>query len=800
MWTSISHIILKFRVILIAIIAVITGFMAFKAKDLEVSYDFAKIVPPSDSLMINYQAFKKQFGEDANLLVLGMKDSSVYELENFQNLYYLTNELENLEGVNNVLSLASMQILEKNTSERRFDPKPIFKSVPETDEELDSLLSVAADQRFYTGQIINPSNGSTVLLLSLDSEIINSDKRLRLINDIELAAEKFSEVSDIDIHYAGIPFIRSVMSAKVQKELNKFLILSGVVTALILFFFFRSFSAVFFPMIVIGVMVIWVMGTTHLLGYKMTLLTGLLPPIIVVIGVPNCIYLLNRYHQEVANHGNQVLALSRMIRKIGLVALVTNFTTAVGFVVLAFNDITILKEFGIVAGINIMMTYVVSIILIPSVFSFLPAPKSRHLKHLDFKLVGKSIKILDLLVHRHRYAVFVVTGALLAIFIYGATKVESVSYMVDDIPEDSKIKKDLAFFENNFSGVMPLEVYIDTKKEQGIRSLSVLRRVEQFEDTLTSLQDLSGPVSMVSFIKAVRSAYYNNSPSQYRLPSGREQAFIYSYLRNAESSNELVESFIDSTGQKMRVSLKMADIGSNKMDSLVENVIVPAKNEIFEGSDIDVSLTGTTLLFIKGNKYLIENLRQSLVLAFIIISIIMAILFANVRMIIISLIPNFIPLIITAGIMGYAGIPLKPSTALIFSIAFGISVDDSIHFLAKYRQALFNSNFFVPIAISKSLKEVGQSMIYTSIVLFFGFVIFAFSEFGGTVALGILTSLTLLVAMITNLVVLPALLMVFDKGKREKDSHPLIEQYDEFYLADEDEEIEIKAIEVKKEN
>ncbi|WP_333908726.1 efflux RND transporter permease subunit [Marinigracilibium pacificum] len=772
--------------------------MAYKAKNLEISYDFAKIVPPSDSLMIDYMAFKKQFGEDANLLVLGMKDSSVYELENFQNLYYLTEELSSLTGIKSVLSLSSMQLLQKNTAERKFDPTPLFKGVPESEAELDSLLEIALGQTFYTGQIINPDNGSTVLILALEPEFVNSEKRFGLVNDIQIAGEKFSRVSGVELHYAGIPFIRSIMSKKVQKELNMFLILSGVVTAIILFFFFRSFSAVFFPMIVIGVMVVWVMGTIVLMGYKMTLLTGLLPPIIVVIGVPNCIYLLNRYHQEVANHGNQVLALSRMIRKIGIVALVTNFTTAVGFIVLAFNDITILKEFGVVAGINIMMTYVVSIILIPSVFSFLPAPKARHLKHLEFKLVGKTINGLDLLVHRHRYAIFVVTGILLVIFMYGMTKVKSVSYMVDDIPDDSKIKKDLAFFENNFSGVMPLEVFIDTKKEQGIRSLSVLRRVEQFEDTLASLPALSSPISMVGFVKAVREAYYNNSPAQYKLPTGREQAFIYSYLRNGESDNPLVKSFIDSTGQKMRVSLKMADIGSNKMDSLVENVIIPAKNKIFEGSDIDVSLTGTTLLFIKGNKYLIENLRQSLILAFIIISIIMAILFANVRMIIISLIPNFIPLIITAGIMGYAGIPLKPSTALIFSIAFGISVDDSIHFLAKYRQALYSSNFFVPIAISKSLKEVGQSMIYTSIVLFFGFVIFAFSEFGGTVALGILTSLTLLVAMMTNLVVLPALLMVFDKGKREDDFHPLIEQYDEFYLADEDEEIEIEAIQVKK--
>ena len=234
------------------------------------------------------------------------------------------------------------------------------------------------------------------------------------------------------------------------------------------------------------------------------------------------------------------------------------------------------------------------------------------------------------------------------------------------------------------------------------------------------------------------------------------------------------------------------------MDSLVNGVIYPKIDEIFAGTKLDVSVTGTTLLFIKGNKFLIENLLTSMVIAFVIIAIIMAILFGNFKMIIISLVPNMIPLLITGGMMGFAGIPLKPSTALIFSIAFGISVDDSIHFLAKYRQELFANRFFVPVAVSKSLRETGASMIYTSIILFFGFIIFAASEFGGTVALGVLTSTTLLMAMFTNLILLPALLLRFDSGKRNVQKHPLIENYPEFYHEQEDEEIDLELIEVAK--
>lgn len=486
-----------------------------------------------------------------------------------------------------------------------------------------------------------------------------------------------------------------------------------------------------------------------------------------------------------------------MVRKIGMVTFITNFTTAIGFLVLLTTDIKLLKEFGLVAGINILATFVVSIVLIPGILSYLPAPKANQLKHLEFKIVGRFLVLLDLLVHRHRYRVFAATAVILTVAIVGVTKLYSVAYMVDDIPEKSQLKQDLYFFEDNFSGVMPLEIIIDFGRPKSTINARNLRRVDQLEEALEPLENVSSPVSIVSFAKAVRQAFYNGNERFYGLPSPSDRNVILSYLSNQSDNASFLSSFVDTTGQVMRVSLKIADIGSNKMDSLINHVIEPEIDKVFkDDEEISTAVTGSTLLFVKGNQFLIENLRFSLLLAFVIIAIIMAILFANIRMIVISLIPNFIPLIMTAGIMGYFGIPLKPSTALIFSIAFGISVDDSIHFLAKYRQELFAKKFFVPIAISNSIKETGSSMLYTSIILFFGFVIFVFSDFGGTVALGLLTSLTLFFAMFTNLTLLPALLMVFDSGKRNQNFHPLIEHY-EFYIEDEDEEIDTQNLLIK---
>ncbi|MDH5475241.1 MAG: efflux RND transporter permease subunit [Cyclobacteriaceae bacterium] len=802
MWTKLAHFIIKFRLLLVIILAAITIFMAYMARDVTMSYSLFKAVPDDDPDALFYKNFRSEFGEDGNIVAIAIYDSAIYELNHFNRYKQLSEEIKAIEGVINVISLPLLHRLSKNQDAQKFDLEAIFNDISKNQQDLDSLLQVAQNQKFYSGQIINPENGSTLTLISINEEILNSEKRVGLTNKILEAGTQFTDDTGINVHYAGHPFVRSVMAGKVKDELVLFLALSILVTGLIMLLFFRSLSAVIFPMIIIAVVVIWVIGTLGIFGYKITILTGLIPPVIVVIGIPNSIYLLNMYHQEFGIHGNKMKAISRVVRKIGFVTLITNVTTSIGFLVLISTSIIELKEFGIVAGLNIMATFLVSIILIPSVFSWLPSPSARHLRHLKFKPLESVLDGMDVIVHRHKYKVFGVTILLLILSIPGMRKIESVQYIIDDIPKDDVIKKDLAFFEENFSGIMPLEIVIDTKKKRGVIDLKTLAKVEEFETFLDDQEDISKPVSVVSFIKAAKQAFYNNNPDRYELPNNRERSYILRYLRNQQSDEKgLINSFVDSTYTKMRISLKVADIGSVKMDSLVHQIIEPKIEEVFADNNFDIKVTGSTPLFVKGNKFLIQNLQFSLLLAFVVISIIMAMLFVNFRMIIISLIPNFIPLIITAGIMGYLGIHLKPSTALVFSIVFGISVDDSIHYLAKYRMELFASNFFVPLAVSKSIKETGASMIYTSIVLFAGFIIFTGSDFGGTIALGLLTSITLLIAMITNLILLPALLMTFDDGKRKKGAHPLIEQFDDgFYHEDEDEEIDLKAIKIEENN
>jgi len=779
-----------------ALIGVITIVMGYFATKVEMSYEFTRTVPLDDPDMVFFTNFKKQFGEDGNMMAIGVKDSALYQLNNFNKFKELSTKIKGIAGVNEVLSLPFLRVIRKDTAQRKFYLTPLFPEQVASQAALDSLLAEALDQKFYMGQLLNVDNGATLILAPMNKEYANSAKRIGVTKELVKYGEEFTESTGIELHYAGLPFVRSIMAEQVRKELLMFTYLSGLVTGVIMLLFFRSFRAVLFSMIMIVVMVIWVMGTMALFKFKISLLSGLIPPVIVTIGITNAIYLLNKYHLEYVKHRNKMEAISVVVQKMGLATFLTNLTVAIGFLTLLATDITILREFGIVAGLNIIALFVVSLVMIPGILSWMPEPNAKHLRHLNFRILGAFVRLIDVLVARQRAAIYVSTAVITLFAVLGMSRLYSVSYMVDDIPEDSPLKRDLKFLEQNFSGIMPLEMVVDlqTKRKRPLTDVKNLEAINKFEVALDSIEGVSRPISLISFVKASKQAFYNNNPALYELPSKQEGAFIQNYMRKQTDNSGLFKAFVDTTFSKMRISMQMADIGSNKMDSLVKNVIEPKtqvliddlkKNLKSKGDSVSVAITGSSKIFIKGNKFLIDNLTESLILACILITLSMAILFANVRMIVISLVPNLIALMITAGLMGYFNIPLKPSTALIFSITFGISVDNSIRFLAKYRQELLTTGFFVPRAVSESVLETGKSIIYTSVVLFAGFIIFAFSDFGGTVALGLLTSTTLIISMFTNLILLPALIMTFDKPKMKAD-HQLIDEVDPSFYGEEE--------------
>lgn len=763
-----------------------TGLMWYAGRTVNITTKFAELVPKHEKDYLTFESFKEHFGQDANAMIVGLQDSSLYNnVEVFNDYYALCDSISAIEGLEKILAIPFLDELQANKRRRRFVTNKIFDGPVKSKEELEAKMKRVRNMQLYEGQLFNSSTGASNIYIPFKKAYIDSTSREGMVWKIVALTEAFGDKHKIKPNFAGLPHLRTVKTETTKQELKLFLILSLLVTAIILYLFFRSITSVIFPLVVIATVVIWSKGTIGLLGYEITSLTGLIPTILVVIGIPNAVYLINKFHQEFAQHGDKIKALINVIKKIGIVTLITNFTTAIGFLVLVSADITILKEFGVVAGINVFSTFFISIILIPVVFSYLPSPSNKQLKHLDFGLVNGVLSKINTTVQNHRKYVYVVALSVVVIASYGVWLVGAVSFMTDDMADDDPTKMSLVFFEDNFKGTLPLEIVIKTGDSTWYKHEENIIRLNEFENFLAEQAPLSKPLSIVQITKALRQAYYQGLPQFYDIPSKSEMKSIGEFLIRTQKTAERKGKTADisfggfkdksSTGQ-VRISVKCADIGSKELNKLINNKIIPKAKEIFAGVSVnggapknyDIQVTGTSFLFLQGNTYLIQNLKQSLVLAVILIAIIMAFLFRSARMIVISLVPNIIPLVVTAAIMGYFGVALKPSTALIFSIAFGISVDDSIHFLAKYRQELYMTDFNVKKAISLAIKETGASMMYTSIILFFGFIIFSFSESTSIVMLGVLTSTTLLMAMVTNLVVLPTLLITFDKVSAKK--------------------------------
>ncbi|MBP8033605.1 MAG: MMPL family transporter [Bacteroidia bacterium] len=777
MWKYFSGLLLRNKAAFTTVVLILTAFMVYETSRVELSYDFAQILPDDDSTYIEYQSFKKHFGEDGNVMVMGFEDKNLFQYQKFNDWYELSKTIKNIQGIKDLMSVPTIYKFVKNDSLQKFEFVPLIQKPIKNQQDVDSIKADFLALPFYEGIIYNKETGANVMAITFTKKDLNSKRRLEIVAEIKVLAEVFAKKHQIEMHYSGMPYIRSQVMTKVSHEMTLFLILAILVTAIILWVFFRSGSVVFFSLIITAVGVLWSTGIMYMLGYKITILTGLLPPLIMVIGLPNCIFLINKYQSEFVAHGNKIKAITRSIETIGVTLFLANITTAIGFGVLYFTKSLMLVEFGVVASISVMATYFITLILVPVILNALPTPKAKHTKHQDGKIITKALDMVDHLVQKRRMAIYITTTAITALCFWGMTFIDMNGYVVDDLPKKDPIYTDLHFFEQNFNGVLPFEIAVDTKKENGLfeNNAKALYKIKAMQKMLEGYPMFSKPLSVVEAIKFSYQAYNEGNPKYYKFPGVSDLKTLSEYSGSLKGQNNKLAKFIDSTKQTTRISYQVADIGSKKMKELMK-IIRPKIDSIFSPQEYHVSLTGHSLVFLKNNDYLLSNLLESLLIEIILIAIVGIALFRSVRIIVLSKLPCLIPLVITAGIMGFLDIRFKPSTILIFSIAFGISSDGTIYFLTKYRQELKKYSS-APLAISAAIKDTGLSMVYTSIILFSGFSIFSASSFGGTVALGVLVSLTLLISMFTNIILLPAILLSIHKKSMKKEiiEEPLID-------------------------
>lgn len=748
--------------------------MAWHASRVQLSYEFSRAIPVDNPKYQVYQSFRTKFGEDGNLMVVGLQSDRFFSSSLYNDYSNLVETIKNIKSVEDVLSVTTAVNLKKNDSTEKLEVIPVFGRSPLTQAAIDSSAAIFKSLPFYKGLLYNPSTNTYLLGIRINKYVLNSAGRNKVVKDITNACEVFSKRHQVELHYSGLPLIRTNVATKIAAEMRWFLIGSIVLSAIILLLFFRSISSMILSLAVVIFGVIWSFGTIELMGYKITLLTALIPPLIVVIGIPNCIYFLNKYHISFNETGDKRTALVNMISKMGVVTLFCNIAAAIGFAVFALTKSEILQEFGAVAGINIMVIFFISFILIPGALSYLPAPKSRHTKYLENKWLLTILDKLEIWSLNHRKLIYGVTSIMLVVALAGIFRLRSEGFIVDDLPKTDKIYKDLKFFEHHFEGVMPLEILVDTKRKNGLRvnPLQTFERIDSLSAYIAAQPEMARPLSIVEGLKFARQAYYDGDSSNYGLPNSFDISFLASYLNtrtdpSAPPNNftRIISSFMDSSKQYARISVNMADVGSKRLPQLLDTLQERA-GRYFDTTKYNIQFTGTTVTFLEGTAFIINGLKESIMWAFLLISLCMLYLFRSVRILICSLIPNLIPLMITAGVMGWVGIPLKPSTVLVFSVALGIAIDITIRFLVNYKQELKGKDVSLQQVVIDTIHSTGISIIYTSMVLIAGFVIFCFSGFGGTQALGWLTSLTLVVATITNLILLPALLI--DVIKRKK--------------------------------
>lgn len=776
-WKKIAGLILNYRLTWLFVILSITGLMGYRASQLELSYELAKILPQSDESFQLYERFKQRYGEDGSVMLIALESDDIYQLDVFRDWHALSRAIKSIDGISNVASNTNLFEIINLEEEKKFDFKPISPEAPSTQAEVDSIRKKVEQYPFYNGLLYSQDGKAHLMLVTFNQEQMNSKNRIGITERVQTLAEEFGKKHNIEMHFSGMPFVRTNFMSKVSSEVAMFMGLAFLVTAVILFLFFRSYRVVFFAILVIAISVLWSVGFIDLFGYKITLLTGLIPSIIVVIGIPNSIFLINRYQEEYLKCKDQILSLKIAIEKIGKTTFIANVTTFIGFFVFYFTGSPLLLEFGLVAAISVLATWAVSLILIPIIFSYNPKPKAKHVRHLENQNISKFLEFIDFIVHNRRTKLYWAIGILVGLSFFGMTRIKSIGHVVDDLPEDDPVFTDLKFIESHFKGIVPFEVSIDTGVENGVLQPEMLQKIRLVQREFAKYPEFTKPISVVEAIKFIYQGYRGGDKRYYRLPGALELNKLSAYAGMAEGRENMASAFMDSTRRYTRISYQTEDVGTIRMTEMI-NKLQPAIDSIFNydrdfeewlpvDQQVKAELTGNGVVFTKGNDYLLSNLRDSTIMAIILVSFVMATQFLNARTILISTIPSVIPLIITAGVMGFFGIPLKPSTTLIFSIAFGIASDGTIYFLTKYKDEIEQGKT-ISEAVSETIRQTGISMFYTAIILFFGFGIYVISGFKGTVFLGLLVSLTLMIGMISNLVLLPSFLMTLDKRQTAK--------------------------------
>ena len=744
-WKFVAGLNPKYILVVLCIVIPLSVYFTFQLK---FSYDYEDFFPKGDPDLDFYYTFRDQFEHDDNFLLVGLKpEMGVFDLHFLTSLDSATNKIQRSTYAERAYSLSNFKYFIK--SPFGFIDYPALH-IYEPEKYLVDSSRIKLDERIF-GKLISEDLSTTIIYIKTDDTLTQQESDL-FISEVK---KGLNESGFTDFHLLGKSNFQVELVKLQRKEFLIYSLLSVLLVAIVTYLLFRKIWAVLISMFTVAISLIiftGILGFTHI---EQNVMSTLFPIVIIIIGISDAVHFLGKYIIELRKNSKREIALFKTLSDIGFATLLTAVTSAIGFLTMLTSNVPPIRFFGVLSALGVVLVYIVVLFLISPLLKFFTL---KQLDKFGFEGENKWGGIVEIIYNsgkNHTRKMLAISAVILLIFTYGMTQITTDIHLEAGMPKNAKITEDFHFFEEHFNGFRPFEIAAHAQKNYDITDPAVLREIDKVESFVKQNEIINGLQSITMVYKSLNRAYNGDDPAEYKLPDDENMYAIFNRDLKKTKLSEL-NVLISDDKKYGRISGFLSDAGTDSIRKVQKNIA----DFITQNTDseiVDFTITGTGIIFDKNTEYLRKNIISGVLLAFFCIGIVMAFMFRNWKMVIISIIPNIIPLVVCAGIMGLLKIELDAPTSIIFGISYGIAVDDTIHFLSKFKIEK-QKGFSTEQAIRNTFQETGKAVFSMSVILFFGFMILLLSPTAATFNIGLLTGITLFSAVWPDVYLLPYML------------------------------------------
>ncbi len=737
----------QYRIVVLAVISLLAAFSLFFLFRLQFAFDFEQFFPEGDEDLEFFREFISEFEADDNFLLVAVRrEQGVFDSSFLHRFHDLTIQARKLPHVTEVQSLTKFAYPVKTPFAVTTIPA-IHLDAPErypSDRE-----RILADERFVHNLITEDARTLVIYIKTVSS--IQLEQARELMSGLNGLIDTYGFE---EYHYLGRPYFQVELVKMQKREILVSALISGVLVSIIMFLIFRRPWGIALALISIALGMLLFMGFLGATGRELSAMAALYPVLMIIVGTSDVIHIMSKYIDELRKGQTRRNAIRITIREIGLATLLTSVTTAIGFASLLTSRIAPIRDFGINSAVGVLIAYFTVITFTTAMMSYFRA--DQLIKLGRGQAFWEKLMVSTYAFTRRRPQLISLGAiAVLALSLLGISRITTNYDIINNLPRGEKITEDFRFFERELSGFRPFEVAVYAQGDYDVRDFEVIREIDKVEERLRAFPFVRGIGSVTGVYKSINQMYANNNPAAYELPES--EAEYERYRRLAERIPRLnVDVLVSKDEKKARITSRLFDIGADSIKQFDRNL----EGWIAANTDSTVARfihTGTGMIVDKNSEYVRRNLLQGLAMAILIVSLLMALLFRDLRMLLIALVPNVFPLLLAGALLGFLGVELEAGVSIVFAVIFGIAVDDTIHFLSKYKLAR-NKGLDEEAALLVTFTETGKAICLTTVILFFGFLVMLFSIHPPSVTIGLLISVTLFSALISDLLIIPVLI------------------------------------------